>query len=163
MHIYLLRHGDAINGSSFHDSERPLSDLGNRQAAIAGKYLKQFPSFIELILASPLKRAQETAALVQVHTGCPKIETTEYLVNGTDHRQLLNQLSNSNAVMALLVGHIPHLEDTITLLTGIEDPMEIEMKKCSLACVEIGVPIQPESGALKYLIHIKDMEARLQS
>ncbi len=32
MLIYFLRHGDASSDSRLHDSERPLTDLGVRQA-----------------------------------------------------------------------------------------------------------------------------------
>ena len=130
---------------------------------MAGQYLHHTSTPINHILASPLKRAQETAQLIQSQISGAQIETTEYLVNGTDHRQLLNQLDTSKAASVLLVGHIPYLEHMITILVGKERTTNVEMRKCSLACVDIEQPLVSGSGKLEYLHHFKDIESQLQS
>jgi uncharacterized phosphatase len=125
MLIYFLRHGDASSHSRFHDNERPLTDLGHKQAAYVGKFLLQTKTHINIILTSPLTRACETGAIVQSLINAPRMETSECLVNGTHPKQLFKQIT------------------------------EIEMKKCSLALVEVLEPLRPGTGILKQLIHVE--------
>jgi phosphohistidine phosphatase SixA len=54
-----------------------------------------------------------------------------------------------------LIGHEPYLSETISLFIGGNRKVEIEMKKCSLALVEISIPIHPGSGILKFLIPVE--------
>jgi phosphohistidine phosphatase len=158
MHIYLLRHGDALTDSRFHDNERPLSDLGKRQAAMVGTHLRNSHTAIDAIFASPLQRAQETAMIVHDLIGGPAIQTTDYLVNGTDLRQLCSLLAKSKGSSVLLVGHIPHLEDTILLFIGDQASSSVEMKKCTLAHIEITDPTKLGTGSLRKLTHVKELE-----
>jgi len=72
--LYLMRHGQSqanadhvIAGS--HES--PLSDVGKRQATYAGETAKRFFSF-DLIVTSPMIRAQQTAEIVAEQIGYPK-------------------------------------------------------------------------------------------
>lgn len=53
--IYLVRHGDKVKTPV----DPPLSDLGNKQAQLTGKFLKSFP--ITRIFTSPILRAKQTA------------------------------------------------------------------------------------------------------
>ena len=84
--VHLVRHGKVENPkgviygriAGFH-----LSDLGQQQAAAAGEYLKGRD--VGAIWASPLERAQETAAAIAAHH--PDIEIT------TDDR-LIESLNN---------------------------------------------------------------------
>lgn len=65
--VFLIRHGDALPGaeelepSGIYD-ERPLSTVGKAQAQALGQHLR--PLSFAAIYSSPLRRAQETAALV---------------------------------------------------------------------------------------------------
>ena len=56
--IYLIRHAEP----TARDIDRPLSEIGQRQAAKVAENLRD--SGISLIYASPLKRARETAEFV---------------------------------------------------------------------------------------------------
>ena len=55
----------------------------------------------------------------------------------------------------LLVGHEPFLSETISLLIGGDHKTDIEMKKCSLALVEVLEPLRPGTGLLKQLIDVE--------
>ncbi len=70
--IHIVRHGRAAAGFG-EDMDPGLDDLGRRQAEAAAEKLKGLsPS---LILSSPLKRAQETAApLAKIWNRTPVIE-----------------------------------------------------------------------------------------
>jgi phosphohistidine phosphatase len=153
MLIYLLRHGDASSDCRFHDSERPLTERGEHQAAVAGKYLHKINTPIDYILFSPLKRAQQTAEIVNSFISSKKYLSHEYLVNGTDQRQLLKNLNDIKAASVLLVGHMPQLSDTVSLLIHGNYENDFEFKKCSLMFIEIATPILPGSGKLLQITH----------
>src|SRR6267154_1976580 len=59
MDLILWRHADAENGS--HDSERKLTAKGLKQAARMAKWLRARLPDDAVVLASPAKRAQQTA------------------------------------------------------------------------------------------------------
>jgi phosphohistidine phosphatase len=155
MLIYFLRHGDASTSSRYHDDERPLTDLGNRQASYVGKFLHSSKTHVNIILTSPLTRACETGAIVHSIIRAPRMETTEFLVNGSNQKQLFKQITEFDVESILLVGHEPFLSDTISLLIGGDHKTDIEMKKCSLALVEVLEPVRPGTGMLKQLTHVE--------
>jgi phosphohistidine phosphatase len=155
MHIYFLRHGDASSNSRYHDTERPLTDLGCKQASYIGKFLHSTKTHINIILTSPLTRACETGAIVQSSIRAPRMETTEFLVNGSNQKQLFRQITAFDVESVLLVGHEPFLSETISLLIDGDHKSDVEMKKCSLALVEVLELVQPGRGTLKQLINIE--------
>ncbi|RPI06890.1 MAG: phosphohistidine phosphatase SixA [Ignavibacteriae bacterium] len=155
MRIYLLRHGDASSHSRYSDEERPLTELGNRQAALIGTLLQRLPGGIDVILSSPLKRAQETAALAGSHVKNHQVILCDFLLNGADPQQLFDQLDELHASSVLLVGHEPLMSELISLLISGKKTAEVEMKKCSLALVDISTPILQGAGVLKVLIPVE--------
>jgi phosphohistidine phosphatase len=155
MHIYLLRHGDASSDSRFDDSERPLTDLGVRQARLVGTLLQRMNIVVDAALSSPLKRAQDTATTVLSNINKRKIVCSEFLLNGSDPQLLFDQLNELRVLSVLLVGHEPCLSETISLLIGGSRSVEIEMRKCSLALVNISIPIHQGAGFLKFLIPVE--------
>ena len=155
MHIFFLRHGDASSDSRYDDSERPLTDLGMRQATLIGSLLQRMNVVIDAALSSPLKRAHDTASIVLSYINNQQITVSELLMNGTDPRRLFDQLNKLKVPSVFLIGHEPYLSETISLFIGGNRKVEIEMKKCSLALVEISIPIHPGSGILKFLIPVE--------
>jgi phosphohistidine phosphatase len=154
MNIYFLRHGDASSDDNYSDSERPLTELGVEQANLIGAFLKQKNTNIDMILSSPLTRAKETASIVQDKTGVKKADTSDFLLNGTNQKELFEYLNKLNVSSVLLVGHIPHLENTISLIVTGKRENNIEMKKCSLALVKSDGPVGSGSGELNHLTHL---------
>lgn len=157
MIIYFLRHGDASSDSHIRDSERPLTELGIRQATCVGKFLRQSNTRVDVILTSPLMRAQETAALIHAHIDSPEPVLCEFLINDSSQHQLFEYVNALNVSSVLLVGHAPHLPETISFLLDGNFENGIEMKKCSLAVVETTSPLRPGSGQLKQLTHVKTL------
>ena len=74
--LNLIRHGNAIrvNGDYVH---APLTPLGEHQAAQTGEYLAEMQPPLDGFYTSPLRRAQETAALIG-----SKIDKTPDVKNG---------------------------------------------------------------------------------
>jgi phosphohistidine phosphatase len=154
MHIYFLRHGDASSDSRFSDNERPLTDRGKLQATLVGTFLQRMKVVIDAAFSSPLKRAQDTGSIVLSNISKQKIVLSEFLLNGSDPRQLFEQLNELRVSSVILIGHEPYLSEIISLLIGGNRNVEIEFRKCSLALVDISIPIKQGAGLLKFLIPV---------
>ena len=59
--LWLLRHGDAADGSP--DAERPLTKKGEKQERAAGGALERLGVRMDACLTSPKVRAAETARI----------------------------------------------------------------------------------------------------
>lgn len=158
MLLYFLRHGDASRDSSIDDSERPLTALGVRQATLAASFLRRVDSSVDAVLSSPLARARQTASIVQQKNALPAPALSEYLLNGTDQRQLFKQLETLGVQSVLLVGHEPHISETISMLLCGDRDAGIEMKKCGIALVETPAAIEVASGRLRWLVSPDTMQ-----
>jgi len=62
--VYVVRHGESIGnqGPIRDEAASPLTDTGRKQAAILADRCARFP--LEIIISSPLNRAQETAEII---------------------------------------------------------------------------------------------------
>ncbi|NQT38382.1 MAG: histidine phosphatase family protein [Planctomycetes bacterium] len=72
MIVYLIRHGESTynaDGRIQGQSDPPLSELGLQQARAVAAAMTRMP--IELVVASPLRRAMQTAELVAEPLGLP--------------------------------------------------------------------------------------------
>ena len=125
--IWLLRHGDAEDGSP--DAERPLTQKGERQARAAGAALAAIGVRIEACLTSPKARAADTARLACEALGIePALEAA--LAGGPfDAIELSAGLAE-----VLLVGHDPDFSMAVHTLTG----AQVRMKKGGLAAIDKG-------------------------
>jgi phosphohistidine phosphatase len=127
--IWLLRHGDAADGSP--DAERPLTDKGREQSRAAGAALKALGVDIDACLTSPKVRAADTAKIACEELGGPEPQLEPKLAGGPfDAEALAAGLGDS----VLLVGHDPDFSAAIHSLTG----AQVRMKKGGLAGVDRG-------------------------
>jgi phosphohistidine phosphatase len=126
--IWLLRHGDAEDGSP--DSERPLTEKGREQSRAVGAALEALGVEIDACLTSPKVRAVETARLACEPLGVePQLEPK--LAGGPfDAEALAAGLGDD----VLLVGHDPDFSMAVHSLTG----AQVRMKKGGLAGVDRG-------------------------
>lgn len=79
--IFLVRHGqDEDNANNILNGRRdtPLTALGREQAGIVSEKLKD--NNIEIIYASPLKRAYETARIIATALGIDEVIADEHLM-----------------------------------------------------------------------------------
>src|SRR3954449_8271640 len=139
--IWLLRHGDAADGSP--DAERPLTTKGEEQARAAGKALKKLGVRIDACLSSPKVRAADTAKLACEPLGV-EVQLEPSLAGGPfDASELAAGLGDH----VMLVGHDPDFSMAIHWLTG----AQVRMKKGGLAGVD--------RGELKVLLRPVELEA----
>jgi phosphohistidine phosphatase len=139
--LWLLRHGDAADGSP--DAERPLTKKGERQARAAGLALKQLGVKLDACLTSPKVRAAETARLVCEPLGIEPQHEPKLAGGPFDAEALAAGLGDN----VLLVGHDPDFSMAVHALTG----AQVRMKKGGLAGVE--------KGELMVLLRPKETEA----
>jgi len=152
MILFLLRHGDAFGAGHGDDASRELSTLGEEQARAQGRALQSCAVKPDVIIASPLVRAQQTAAIARRETGCGIMRTSEHLTPTADHRNIVQELNSLKIECVLLVGHEPHLSTLISLLITGSRMAGIEMEKGSLACVEVDGPVKYGRGKLAWLL-----------
>jgi phosphohistidine phosphatase len=127
--IWLLRHGDAQDGSP--DAERPLTDKGREQSRVAGAALKALGVHIDACLASPKVRAADTARIACAELGDVEPQLEPKLAGGPFDAEALAAGLGDNV---LLVGHDPDFSAAVRSLTG----AQVRMKKGGLAGVEGG-------------------------
>ena len=161
MHLYLLRHGDALE-TGYTDTERPLSPLGEQQAAMVAQRLQSQHIVLELILSSPLVRAKQMTDIIRKALNITEQQTTEHLLPASSERKLINLLNDIEKQTLLLVGHEPQLREFISFLTGRPQYQRIELKKASLAYIYTPTPIEPCSGILKWILPYDQMKTSMK-
>jgi phosphohistidine phosphatase len=129
--IYLLRHGDAEEGTG-DDAARRLTPKGERQAKAAGEALRSLSTTIDACLTSPKLRAVDTARLACEALGLEP-ETTEDLREGAFDSLTLAAGRGD----VLLVGHEPDFSSEVARLTG----ANVKLRKGGLAIVD-GITLQ---------------------
>lgn len=160
MDVYLLRHGkagEARPGTS--DADRKLTEKGREEIKSAGRWIALQGIRFDLIAASPLTRAQETAAIIADslgHKGGPVI--WKVLAPGGNPEmvcQIIGRLRDARAI--LLVGHEPLLSSLISLIISGEETAAIGLSKGSLAKIREFTYSKGPSGELHWLVTVKQM------
>ncbi len=158
MLIHLLRHGDALASPTLSDSERPLSGLGEQQATSVGLFLASFSVRLDAIVSSPLVRAIQTAKTVAGILKVREVKTSEYLIPGTRKEQLIGFLNQAKWNSVLLVGHEPHISQTISTLLSGEENVPVEIQKCTLGCLLASDPVRKGHCLLQWLLTVDQMD-----
>lgn len=137
MHVYLIRHAHAEDGS--RDALRPLSSKGHRQIRAMGRWLGKARAIeAEEFWHSPLRRAAETAALLarRMKAKVPLLEVSG-LKPQDDPDVILRRLKHTEVPVAI-VGHDPHLSALASLLvTGSAEPPRFRLKKCAVIRLDL--------------------------
>jgi len=121
MDLILWRHADAEN--SIPDRDRKLTPEGRERAERVAKWLTGRLPGTYRVLASPARRAQETAAAL---TG--GFETLDSLAVGASAEAVLEAAgwSKGGDELVIVVGHQPTLGETAMLaLTGHAAPLDL--------------------------------------
>ena len=127
--IWLLRHGDAQDGSP--DAERPLTDKGRDQSRAAGAARRALGVEIDACLTSPKVRAADTARIACAELGDVEPQLEPKLAGDPfDAEALAAGLGDD----VLLVGHDPDFSSAVHALTG----AQVRMKKGGVAGIDRG-------------------------
>jgi phosphohistidine phosphatase len=149
MQLYLLRHGDAVEGCS--DQHRQLSAYGREQVeCIAFRHGVESEA-IEQVLSSPYARAVETA---KIFTCTAKLEYgIDYLDDlrpEGDLRAIEAFLQRTHAETLLMVSHLPLVGLLIEYLTG---ERGTRMGTANLASLSMKFPAQG-NAILNWIHHV---------
>ncbi len=115
MELLVMRHGDAEDSKD--DFHRRLTSLGRDEAKDAALAISSRGLAPEVIYASPLKRAQETAGIVAEHLRMDVVECDSITPSGSC-QHVCDLLSKAKAERPLIVSHQPFVSLMIHFLDG---------------------------------------------
>jgi len=153
--VYLLRHGKAEDtGPKLGDADRRLTKRGRDEIAAAGRWMAAQGLRFDLIAASPLVRAQETATII---AGClgekDRIATWKVLAPGGNPATVCRLIGKHPDMSAiLLVGHEPLLSALISHIIAGNENAAIAMPKGALAKIREFSAMASPSGELHWLV-----------
>ena len=154
MQLHILRHADADTKAAT-DSARTLSGKGEEQAREVAQFCRAQGIQPDVIFASPLIRAQQTAKPVAKELNV-EVTTAPWLACGAKPEVILAELAGLKNVSAvMLVGHEPDLGNLIAHLLGAESG-SIHVRKASLTTVEVLLP-RKGGGRLEFSIPVRMM------
>ncbi|MDD5142914.1 phosphohistidine phosphatase SixA [Methanoregula sp.] len=163
MDIYILRHGKAEESTpEGGDAARRLTTKGSEEILSVGLFLAAQDLEFDLIAASPLARAQETAAIIAgVLKYKKKPASWNVLVPGGEPDAVCHEISRHGKPSAiLLVGHEPLLSSLISRIIAGNEEAGIAMTKGGLAKIRDVSFTQRPSGELHWLLTAKQMTPR---
>ena len=156
MDVYLIRHARAEDRRAYarlggDDSERPLTAEGERKMRSQLCGLKRLGDGFDAVAASPYRRAQQTARLIEEVMDRP-FSTLDALRPGGEPRELLNWLSARPGASVALVGHEPDLgEFGSWLLTGRRDGF-LRLRRGSVCCLRLPDAGRAGQARLRWLV-----------
>lgn len=156
MHVYVIRHADAVplGTQGIHeDEERPLTEAGQAQCKAVARAFRQMGIKLDRLLTSPLVRAKQTAEALHDEwgPGAPAILECEPLAPGGKKRRLLERLREQHVESVGLVGHNPDLSELVGWFLG-KKRAGINLEKGGVACIEFDGGAGKNSGVLAWLV-----------
>lgn len=150
MHLYIMRHGDAIPFART-DAERPLSETGCRQAAaMASCFLPMLPA---RVIASPYLRAQQTCSIVCESLGIRHFDTVDGITPDVDPHAVVRLLQDyQHEESLLMVSHQPLVSTLIALLVDGSMAGGYMMGTASVACLHMDM-LEAGQATLQWLRH----------
>jgi len=160
--LLIVRHGiaeDAARG--MRDADRRLTPDGIRKLQAVAAGLQSLGVAPQAILSSPLRRAEETAVLLQ-RTLLPKksVATFAPLAPGHDPAEVARALgSHRTAHQLMLVGHQPDLGHFVSDLLSGSITVQVDFKQGGVAAVEVTSLPPHAPGVLLWMLTPKQLRA----
>jgi len=160
MDLFLLRHGEAGKRMPIaaKDTERALTVAGRQEIEEVAEGIKELGYKFDTIVSSPLKRAKDTATIVNKALGRnAPVEVWGELSPESSTREFYRRLAKLRpGSVVLCVGHEPYLTSAIGEITGREGETtqgyRIALKKGGLAKVSVTGFNPRISGELRWLL-----------
>ena len=156
-----MRHGKAeVTGHGGSDAARRLTKKGHDEIRAAARWMKTQELSFDLIAASPLSRAQETARIVSAALGPKTVETWAVLVPGGNPDTVCHAIGRypDNATL-LLVGHEPLLSTLASRMVAGNENARIAMTKGAVAKIRNFSFEAGCTGELQWLLTARQMAA----
>lgn len=156
MMIYFLRHAEAEDAAR-SDFDRKLTPKGLEQADKVGKFCARNGLIPELILTSPVVRAEQTATIVAKRLGADVPTIERWIACGMAPETFFAEMvAYKSFGSVMLVGHEPDFSSVIGSALGLQDASEIRVRKASLTLVELRA-LSPGRAALHFSIPVRLM------
>lgn len=162
MELYIVRHAIAVTRGtkSYPNDDRPLTKVGIRRMVRAARGIARIIDKPDIILTSPLIRADYTARIAAAALGCKKqIVRSDSLLperSPADVLEAIRKLGNSNS-RVMVVGHEPLLSALAGKLLGSSRQM-IEVRKGGLCRIDYHNPNQSDA---RLIYHLKPNHLRM--
>lgn len=153
MNIYLIRHGEAESTSENKPhEERMLTANGIEILKTSVIFWKNFIDRLDIILTSPLKRAKQTAQIINREFKAEFDVIEEIcLLNGGMTEDLLSVAQSMNMSEIAMVGHQPDIGEHIAAMTG-SGEAHFKIPVASIAKINFKDKICIRKGVLEFLI-----------
>lgn len=158
MYLLVIRHAIAEDRDEYattgaDDDDRPLTAIGKRRMRRNADGLRRTATHIELLAASPLVRAQQTARILADAFRLREVETLEALRPDAHPRELLKWLGKQEADATIaVVGHEPHMGQLVSwCVTGVATA-GVTLKKGGTALIEFDRKPAAGNGTLNWLL-----------
>lgn len=150
-----MRHGRAFEADPARwpdDRDRPLSPEGEQEFRRAARGIAKLVPGVDLVLCSPLVRAQQTAAILEAEARWPAPTFHEPLA-GAGPEDVLESLGGFGGAGSIaLIGHDPFLGRLVSLLiAGSGDAAAIKMRTGAVAHVALE-GLRAGAGQLVWLL-----------
>jgi phosphohistidine phosphatase len=159
--LLIVRHAIAMERDAKRwpdDHLRPLSARGFARGSKAAAGLRHLSARPQLVLASPLLRAQQTAQILERYARWPRARISADLIPDTAPRALLGSLARSAAECVAVVGHEPQLGALLgQCLPGAANGFAL--RKMGAALVRFRGRARPERGQLVWFAPPKLLRA----
>lgn len=116
--LVLLRHAKSAYPDEVADHDRPLAPRGEREAALAGDWLRAHLPAVDAVLCSTATRARQTLARTAVDAPVQFVERLYGASPGTVIDEV-NAIDDEIATL-LVVGHEPTMSAVASILAGAE-------------------------------------------
>lgn len=156
MDLFVIRHAEAVPADplgSLSDAERPLTEAGFAQARALAATLTALDARPEVIVASPLLRARQTAEVIRDGLCLPPelLLTCDHLEPGGRARRLSKFVRGLNRGSVAVVGHQPDLAEYLGWLIG-SRKLRIEFPKAGVARVDCPAGPEKSGGYLVWML-----------
>ena len=161
MQLLVVRHGIAVEpDAATDDALRELTPDGRKKMERAAQGMRRRLDAPELLAASPLVRAQQTAAILVAAFGGPEVTTIDELIPSQPPTALGRWLSKQKAHdLVAVVGHEPHLSAVVSwLLTGYDHSV-LHLRKGAACLLEFADGIGPGKASLLWFLRSSHLRA----
>lgn len=153
MLLYLVRHATAQDRAlGLPDPSRDLVDKGIKQSQKLAAFCKKQQLKPQLLLTSPLNRAEQTAQLLHQHADWPEPQKQAWLIIDTQpevQHNALTELLRKGVESVCCVGHEPDISALLALLLQ-TNAEHFFIKKASITALEL----KPDQAVLLWSLPV---------
>lgn len=135
MKVYLMRHGEPVSKET--DPARPLSGQGRRDVERVADHLKGCGVSVDAVFHSGKTRAIQTADIMATRLSSGEEAQEKPGLSPLDDVTRVAGLIRDFEQDLLIVGHLPHLEKLVALLTADnESTRVVRFPQAAVVCLE---------------------------